>query len=389
MMSELVQLHPPLNPERLAEFSQRWRCAVLRALEIGGDSFQLLLGTLGADDPAGLLYRIADMVPADSAVARAPNPGSASRSDAYGRLLDALAPEAENGFRGAVGAAYGDWVCHRSKARPGDTQAALFRAFCAQIPADKARLLERHFQAAADPVSRLRDAYWSMADREPVIVPGRGLVCRPTYTGPREARAARSFAPRHGQVVFHSQSERRGRPAATWFRQTAHGQTRMVPGLCPELAARIEPRIAAAPLTVTGRIGARAVVPVTPGLWYDEVVVARALAAEGDDLVWDAWSSAGRWSSFFGRTGKLARHVSHLVLVAGADLTLTCHGRFDDTDLAAIRQALPGGFWPFLGADRRSSPDLGFRAEPDGGFSVQYQQVRPECWGALIEFAAL
>lgn len=388
-MSELVQLHPPVNPQRLADLSDGWRRAVLGALETDGDSFQLLLGTLGAAEPESLLCRIADMVPADSAVAQVPAPGAVSRSEAYGRLLEALAPEAENGFRGAVGAAYGDWVCHRSKARPGDNQADLFRDWCRQVPSDRAQLLERHFRAAADPMSRLRDAFWSLSHREAVVLPRRGLVCRPTYDGPGLARDARVFAPRDGQIAFHSEAGRRGRPVTTWFRQVVSGEARLVPGLSPELAARIEPRIAAGALTVTGRIGARAIVPVTPGRWYDEVVVARALAAEGDDLVWDSWSSAGRWSSFFGRTGKLARHVSHLVLAAETDLTLTCHGRFDDAELAAIRRALPAGFWPFMAPDRRSVPDLRFQAEPQGGFSVRYQRLRPECWGVVVEFAAL
>ncbi len=388
-MSELFQMHPPVSPDRLAVLCDDWRRAVVRALEIGGDSFQLLLGTLGAADPGSLLHRIADMVPADSAVARAPIPGAVTRSEAYGRLLEALAPEAENGFRGAVGAAYGDWVSHRSKARPGDNQADLFRDWCSRVPSDRAALLERHFQAAADPLSRLRDAFWSLSNREAVVLPGGAVLHWPAYDGPAGARAARAFAPRHGQVDFHSQSEPRDRRSATWFRQKLTGEARLVPGLSPELAVRIETRMAAAPLTVTGRIGARAIVPVTPGGWYDEVVEARAHAAEGDDLVWDAWSSSGRWSSFFGRTGKLARHVSHLVMMAGTDLTLTCHDRFDDADLAAIRQALPAGFWPFLGTGRRALPDLRFHAEPQGGFSVQYQQAKPECWGVLVEFADL
>ena len=387
-MSELVKLQPPVDPTRLGLLDLLWRAEVLRALEIDGDRFQLLRGAAGAGDAGELMHRLADMVPADAAVAGLPVAGAVTRSDAYGRLLDALAPEAENGFRGLVGASYGDWIRHRNGARPGDTQARLFREWCSGLPKDRARLMERDFRSTADPLCRLRDQFWSLEHRQSVLVPGRGLVSRPVYAGPDRVETAATFALRDGRIAFHS-TDRRVRPGPTWFGTGCADAGRMVPGLSPDLAARIEPRLAVAPMTVSGRIGARAIVPVTPGRWYDEVVVARALHAEDDELVWDAWSSSGRWSSFFGRTGKLARHVAHLVLAGGVELTLQCQGRFDAAELAAIELALPSGIWPFLAPDRRLATGLQFRAEAEGGFTVQYRQDRPECWGVVVGLASL
>lgn len=118
-----------------------------------------------------------------------------------------------------------------------------------------------------------------------------------------------------------------------------------MPGLV-ELAARIEPRIAAAPLTVTdgsapGRLcrsrrdaGMR---------WR-----CCALAAEGDDVVfWDAWSSAGRWSSF-GRTGKLARYTASRPRRDRPDVDLP--RPVDEAELAAIGRALPASGPPGAGS---------------------------------------
>ena len=385
-MSEVVKLQPPVDPTRLGLLDLLWRAEVLRALEIDGDRFQLLRGSAG--DPTGLMHRLADMVPADAAVAALPGPAAVTRSDAYGRLLGALAPEAENGFLGLVGADYGDWVRHRNDARPGETQAWLFRDWCSRQPKDRARLMERDFRSTADPLCRLRDQFWSLEHRRLMLVPGRGPEARPVYAGPDRAETAAPFALRDGRIAFHS-TETRGRTGATWFGTGCAGAGRLMPGLAPDLAARIEPRLAAAPMSVVGRIGTRAIVPVTPGRWYDQVVVARALRAEDDELVWDAWSSSGRWSSFFGRTGKLARHVAHLVLAGGVELTLTCRGHFEAAELAAIEQALPSGIWPLLAPDRRMANGLRFRAEAEGGFTVQYRQDRPECWGVVVGFASL
>lgn len=385
-MSELVQMRPPVAEGCLSALNSGWRAAVLKALGIGGDAFQMLLGTLGAAGQSAMLCRIADMAPLDAAVAMLPPAGAPTRSASYGRLLDALAPESDNGLRGALGPDYPDWVRHRSLARPGATQAALFGDWCRRLPAPQSRLALQRFLAAPDPLDRSRDAFWSLDHRQPIVLPGRGLDCVPSYGGPEAAGTSAMFALRDGTVAFDSHASHAAQPA-TWFRAAHAGVKRILPGLPVAAAAELEPAIAAARLTITGRIGARALVPVVPGRWYDPIAIDRALAAEDDEMVWDAWSSAGRWASFFGTSGKLARHVSHLVMVSDVSLDLVCDVRLPDLALAAVAKALPCGLWPFLGPRGQSLAALSLRPDPAGALRVHYSAPAPQCWGAIVEFA--
>ncbi|MCA8879174.1 MAG: hypothetical protein KDA73_04270 [Rhodobacteraceae bacterium] len=389
-MTESSPTRAPGPDRRLMELNAAWRAALIRTLDVCADTFQLLFGTTGADDAPHLLEQIADMVPEDAAVSVAPPQGSLRRSTEYGRLLNALAPETENGLCGVLGAAYPGWIRYRNAALPGSTQQSLFDAWSQRhLPAGRAQLARQHFAADTDALIRLRDAYWASQNRFPVVMPGIGLSLVPEYVGPREACTAPMFALRDGRIAFDSEAPDRMARTATWFRDTGRAAARMLPGFVAPAARLLESRIIAERITVTGRIGSRAVVPVTPGNWYDDQVVARAAAAERDEAVWDAWSSAGSWTSFFGPAGKLARHVSHLVMVGDIELDVVVHARFDATEIAAVSQLLPKGVWPFMASRGRSvGPDLRMVPHPEGKLQFRLTTTAPQCWGVLVEFAA-
>jgi hypothetical protein len=131
------------------------------------------------------------------------------------------------------------------------------------------------------------------------------------------------------------------------------------------------------------------VVQVTPGSWYDDHVVPRAAAAERDEAVWDAASSAGRWTSVFGPSGKLARHVSHLVMVGDVDLDVVVHARFDATEIATVAQFLPKGVWPFVAIRGHSvGSEVRLVPHPEDKLHLCFRSRGPQCWGVLVDFTA-
>ncbi|PWR03279.1 hypothetical protein DKT77_07375 [Meridianimarinicoccus roseus] len=409
-MSQLLDLGGPGLGRRLDALNAGWRGAVVRALNLNGDDFQLLTGALDA----GLtrtergLAQLADRVPPATEVAALAPPGRSTPrfSQGYRRLLDALLPETESGLRGFLGDDYPSWVSFRNAARTGPPQRLLFGLWVrAQLAADRRRRATMLFdEAAQDAVSLARDAFGQVRFRRTEVSP-RGAVRHVPGYGIGPDVLQRAMFPLQGTCISYD-SEAPCSAGAGALR--VGGGTPGRAGLLGRDASEtdtsdiLDQRVAAARITVVGRIGARGVVTVQPEGWYDPATVQRAFRAGPCREVWDDWSATGRWCSFFGRGGLLSRHVSHLVFVAGADLTLSCHGCFDAAEQAALcariglrpdmptalgaGEARSAGIWPFT-LPRGFADMIGrlhFDAAGTLHLSLRQTPGSLQCWGARV-----
>ncbi len=347
-----------------------WRGAMLCALGLRGPEFQWVQGALDANLTATVagLSAMADRNPPRTATARlAAGPDgdtlSPCLSRTYRRLLGAVLPEIGFGLRGRLGAAYPGWVAYRNAAPADLGQRAVFRAWAhGALPPQKRASALRLFDAAAnDPVSRARDAFGAMQFRDMRIAHNMDLQPVPSYGVCPDTAAQACFPTKGGRLRFDSD---RLLPVETG--SLAQGGVRrpsMLPALRGDAFDPLELRLATSRITVRGQIGARAVLPVTPGGWYDADLVRRAFLAGPCPAVWDECANAGHWAAFFGPQGTMLRHTAQLVLVSDVQVQWTCAGRFGDAEQARIFGALGlspgidgplratdargGGVWPF------------------------------------------
>lgn len=407
-MSELLDLGGHGLGRRHDALDAGWRGAMLRALGLPGGGLQWVQGGLDASltETAAGLSAIADRLPPLTTTARLPvmpaGHTAPSLSQAYWRFLGAVLPETGVGLRGCLGAAYPGWVAYRNAAPTNVTQRALFRRWAgAALPEGKREDALRLFDAAArDPVSRARDAFGAMQFRDMRIGRDGGLVPVPSYDLTPDTVAQARFPIRGGRITFDSDRL----VAAETGALTQGGVRRpsMLPGLRGDAFDPLERRLATARITVQGHVGARAVVPVAPGSWYDADLVQRAFAAGPCAAVWDAWASVGGWSAFFGPIGTMAHHASQLVLVSDVQLCWTCAGRFDDGDQARLLAALGlrpgvegplraqadhgGGLWPFTIQAGQSATRARARFDPTGSLVIDLTlpRGRMQLWGVRI-----
>lgn len=408
VVSELLDLGGHGLGRRHDALDAGWRGAMVRALGLSGHDLQWVRGALGVGltETAAGLSSLADRSPPRTATASVPilpaGRVAPSLSQAYRRLLGAVLPEMGVGLRGCLGVAYPGWVAYRNAAPAGVGQRALFRrwATSALTEPKRAEAIRLFDSAARDPVSRARDAFGAMQFREMRIGRGADLVPVAGYDLTPDTVAQARFPVRGGRLIFDSD-----RLVAAETGSLTHGGARrpsMLPGLCADAFHPLERSLATGRITVQGHIGARAVVPVAPGGWYDADLVQRAFAAGPCAAVWDAWASAGGWSAFFGAAGAMAHRASQLVLVSDVQLCWTCAGRFEKDDQARLLAALGlssgiegplralgdqgGGLWPFTVHAGQSA--MRARAQFDAAGSLVVDLTLPpgrmQLWGVRV-----
>lgn len=382
---------------------------MLRALGLDGVDFQWVQGALDATltDTAAGLSILADRIPPRTATARFcgwPSDGglSPSLSRTYRRLLGAVLPEIGVGLRGSLGADYPAWVAFRNAAPADAGQRDLFRRWArSALPAPRRAAVCRVFAAAArDPVSRARDAFAAMPFHDVRIGRGGNVGLVPSYglTPPAAARAR--FPVAGAGIRFDSDRLLAGETGTL-----AHGGARrpaMLPGLGGDAFDPLERRLATTRITIQGHVGARAVLPITPGGWYDADLVDRAVSAGPCAAVWDDCANAGNWAAFFGAQGTLARRAAQLVLVSDVRVRWTCAGRFDAAEQARIFAALGlrpgvegplgaqaprgGGVWPFTIAAGQSALRACARFDAAGSLAIDLTLPpgRLQLWGVRV-----
>lgn len=388
-----------------------WRGAVLRALQLNGEEFQLLRGVLGAEHTgaeAGL-SKLADRLPPDTAVAdrRVPESLPLTWSGSYRRLLNAMMPELEGGLRGWLGRDYGSWINFRNAARADVPQHLVFRSWSRQLTPEARRqtALGLFDLAAVDAVSLARDHYGQVRHRVVEVTP-KGRVRYLAGYGLTPTRLQGMLFPTRQASLHFDSAKTQAVETGSLVEECSPGRASML-GSAKGALDPLERRLAASRITVRGNVRARAIVPVQPDAWYDPSVVSRALRAGPSDEVWDKCSATGNWDTFFGRQGLMQRHTAQLVMVAGVHLTVTYHGRFDGEERERIAESLRlrpgvaakytaspgrgGGLWPFVlqGEDTAMSATLGFDDAGSLRLTLDMPEDKLQCWGARLALTSL
>jgi hypothetical protein len=85
-----------------------------------------------------------------------------------------------------------------------------------------------------------------------------------------------------------------------------------------------------------------AVIPATPGPWYNSGLLHLALASQSVP----PWSSAAGWNTYFGLDGILNFAIGSVIAVDGLSLNLTSDAGFNSEEQAMIESQVVMGYWP-------------------------------------------
>lgn len=348
--------------EQLGSVQRDLHAMLCATLDLAPDRFRLIAGAAGRGTlgEAGLTA-LADMVPPEAPVGALPQDGGGSRFAAYRGLLSALAPETEAGLCGLLGEGWADWCRYRDAATLGIPQAALFRRWSERLPGRLRRECRAAFAEAADPLDAVRDAAGAVATRRPLLRADGRLWTAPHYRGVAALAGGTLRMRRCGAVRLEPQDPC---PAGEASAATASPPP---PGRAPRLA-------------VSGAIAAVCAAPVSPGDWYDAHTVERARMAPPDRQTWDRAAPEAAWSEFFGPRSPLRSHVSHIVVAAGIDLTMTLPPL---PDLATG----PDSAIPFLALEGTPTALVTSATGGDGRLRVRWRLPAGtmQCLGVLTE----
>lgn len=85
-----------------------------------------------------------------------------------------------------------------------------------------------------------------------------------------------------------------------------------------------------------------AVVPVTPGPWYNSGLLHLALASKAAP----PWESNTGWDTYFGVEGTLQYAIGSVLAVDGISLSLTSDADFTSEEQSVIKSQVEMGYWP-------------------------------------------
>lgn len=122
-------------------------------------------------------------------------------------------------------------------------------------------------------------------------------------------------------------------------------------------------------IAVTVQFEHFAVIPVTPGAWYNSGLLHLAFASPSAP----PWKGNTNWNDFFGANGTLNYALGSVVAVDGISLTLTSDADFTSEEQAIITSQL--GYWPMYGQQEKGiiTTDVSF----DPGTMTIYYNVAP------------
>jgi hypothetical protein len=124
-----------------------------------------------------------------------------------------------------------------------------------------------------------------------------------------------------------------------------------VPGNDPELFGfwtgswsgfRISEKIAQSAISLSVQCEHVAVIPVTPGAWYNSALLHLALSSQSVP----PWSSTTGWNNYFGSDGTLNFAIGSVIAVDGMSLKLTSDVELTSEEQALIESQVVMGYWP-------------------------------------------
>jgi len=105
---------------------------------------------------------------------------------------------------------------------------------------------------------------------------------------------------------------------------------------------RFNKKFAKSAVTLSVKFDHFAVVPITPGAWYNSGLLHLALASQSVP----PWNSSTGWDKYFGQHGTLNFALGSVIAANGISLTLTSDAEFTSEEQAVIKSQVEMGYWP-------------------------------------------
>jgi hypothetical protein len=381
---------------KVKDLNAGWRNFIADTFGMDKNTFQLAQGNLGlqTSDNSGL-FRMADAVPPPSAIGFYDPSSMVSRAQNIGSLLVALLPESNpNALTTALGNYYTDWVNWSTnpanRRQAGQTYLQWFQAWELQSAIDPgtSSRAEAAIRAGQNtPLNKASDAFYDPKYQQTFSVVGAGQYTLYMYSGTTNA-AQTAINNGEGANISFSTESMDTSVSNTFVEGAASGFYDIFSGSVGGSFNQLNSKAAGSSMTITGRIGKYATLQTGPGGWYPSNEVKRALAAPGDNTVWDPGASAGNWNAFFGQpNGSLARSVSQLLLVTDYSITVTSKATYSQEDYQQIKTQATFGIWPFFSASASATHTTDVQLNSDSTISTTFTLPNGsiQIWGVTVQ----
>jgi hypothetical protein len=157
----------------------------------------------------------------------------------------------------------------------------------------------------------------------------------------------RTLGSSSGRSLFFNSGETSSNVSDTWTGGKDSGLAGLWSG--SSVASRLSLRFGQSLVTVKAQFKAFAVVPVTPGPWYNSAMFQVAYSNQTSPP-WPP-NPNPNWADLFGPEGSMLRLPTSLIAVDGMQATVTSHAGYSPADQETIRSNAAKGVWPFYGPD--------------------------------------
>jgi hypothetical protein len=370
-----------------------WRNFLCQEMRLDKNSFQLAQGALGlqTSNDAGL-FLMADAIPPPSPLGFYDATSMNRRSSAYLELLSALLPENNpQALRSELKDLYAGWRSWEYLAKPmlGEGYRRYFQRWATMQSLSPGLTTAAETAIASSTNCLLRsafDAYNDPNNYEIIVENSGAITAVPIYSATYQS-AYQAIAEGKSIPALNFDSNAIGDYVRFEANSAGPGIFRIFSDVTDDANA-ICAKAAGNRLTVTGRIGAYAILPTAPGKWYTPAEVKRAFDGKGDAQIWDPESSAGDWDSFFDpATGSLVRHIQDLLLVSDYDITVTSYATYSRDEFGQILGKLSRGVWPLASTGRSPKQQVTPLLNSDSTLTVRQQLGAGEIqiWGVTVQ----
>ncbi len=383
---------------KIQKLNASWRLHLSQQMGLDKNTFKLAQGSLGfgTTDSSGL-FTMANAVPPDTDMYDAG--GVRTFSGGYSSLLLALLPETGESLATALGDNYSDWIDYRNEFYKENklsqkTAKELFETFAKRLAdPDKGIKGISVFESCEN--SKLHKALNAMNKEENFqkFTSSSGQTQKLPIYAPTIDNAKNQVnlgkkieIDFDSEIVEKSLTQAQIAGAASGFYKIFYGN------VSGGIEKQLNEKACSSSFTVTGTINKFKTVPVSRGNWFDpnNNQYGRAYEAREDYAVWDPQANSGDWDSFFKQPdGKLARHVSQLLLVSDYTLTVTSKAAYSQEDYRKIKSNAQFGIWPFFWASHSATHTTDCKLNEKDHLETKYSLAKGlfEIWGVNVQDA--
>ncbi len=395
MQANGVNLFKDFDLEKKGDFLQVWRRGLVDTLALDKERFQLLIGTLPAQElNSNLLLWLADSAPVIAAEVDYLSPARMSRARAYGELVETLLPACEgDALRELLRFYYPRWLrwCAANPMEKGDTAIGRFTqwtldddvdavtvqrgiAYMMSLPyASIARAQTDFYNSSLIPIGDGLDSesvLFPYNFRDSVVVNKPSSPVNIGFDGPGGLSQQLILEPEHWLRIPI---------VSSWLQNTVSANA----------MADFQAKLMSAPASLSIKLGSYRLVSCSPGSWFNQQAVSIALrAGETEESKCGGYPQDDKkevvWQRLLSRPdGLLRRAIGEILLVQECEIQLVSHAGYDSTQVDTLKSLLMD---QNATTPAKISWDIDFNLNKGESLGVRFRS-RPGCefaWGVQI-----